>query len=274
MKRWSAAVAAVVFASVSVHADVTIKSRITVEGGPPGASAAGPIEMVMQIKGMKSRTDMDAMGQKTIIIADMAARKVYMLNPTARTAQEIESAAPIDKAAAAAAAASVDASVKPTGQSRVINSWSCDEYTLKMSMSMADLAGAQMGQMPPEAAEMMKGLSMAMDGSIWVAKNGPGAAEFAAFTRAALAANLSAVLSGAANKSNPGLDRLMAATSQAQGLPCLTEMNMTVDGTGPIADMMKQSGAVKTSVTTTSISTDALAADLFAVPADYKIVKQ
>lgn len=269
MRRWSAAIAAVVFASVSLQADVTIKSRITVEGGPPGANAGGPIEMVMQIKGMKSRTDMDAMGQKTVIIADMAARKVYMLNPATKTAQEIDSAAVVEKAGAAMP--ELDASVTPTGQSKAINSLSCDEYRIKMSMNMADIVGTQV---PPEAVEMMKGLTMAMDGSIWVAKEGPGAAEYVAFSKAALAANLSGVLSGAANKSNPGLEKLMAVTSQAQGLPCLTEMNMTVDGSGPVADMMKQSGAVKTSVTTTSIATDALAADLFTVPADYKIVKQ
>ena len=269
MKRLSAAVAAVMFASVALQADVTIKSTITVEGGPPGASAGGPIAMVMQIKGMKSRTETDAMGQKTVIIADMAARKVYMLNAAAKTAQEIDSTGTPGKLPAAMPA--IDASVKPTGQSRDINGMRCAEYALKMSMSMADLAGAQV---PPEAAQMMKDLTMAMDGSIWTAKDGPGAAEYAAFIKAALAANLSGLLSGASGKSNPGLERLMAATSQAQGVPCLTEMSMTVDGTGPVADMMKQSGAVKTLVTTTAIETDTLAADLFAVPADYKIVKQ
>ena len=268
MKRWSAAVAAVVFASVSLHADVTIKSTITVEGGPPG-SETRPMNMVMRIKGTKSRTEMDAMGQQTVIIADMAARKVYLLNAAAKTAQEVDATATIEKAAGAMP--DTDASVKPTGQSRAINSMNCDEYSLKMSMSMADIAGAQM---PPEAAEMMKGLTMAMNGSIWVAKSGPGAAEYAAFTKAALTTNLMGMLSGAGKQSNPGLERLMSATSQAQGLPCLTEMNMTVDGTGPIADMMKQSGAIKTLITTTGIDTDALAADLFAVPADYKIVKQ
>lgn len=266
MKRSLAAIAAVVFASVAVHADVTIKSTISVAGGPPGATGAGPMEMLMQIKGLKSRTEMTVMGRETVIIADLETDKVYMLNVADKTVQMMNAAS-----VPAAAVPKIDAAIKPTGQSRPINNLTCQEYALEMTMSMAEAAGAQM---PPEAAEMMKGMNMAIDGSVWVAKKGPGAEEYAAFSKAAIDSNLASVLSGAAGGGrNPGMERLMSVSSQAQGLPCLTEMNMTVEGSGPMADMLKQAGPVKTTVETTSISTDPLPADLFEVPADYKTIK-
>jgi hypothetical protein len=270
MKRSLAAIAVVVCASVALHADVTIKSTISVQGGPPGASGAGPMDMVMQIKGMKSRTAMTMMGQETVILADLAGRKVYMLNVGAKTVQELS---PTSEAAAKAAGAvgNLDAAITPTGQKRAMNSMTCEEYALEMTMSMAEAAGSQM---PAEAAEMMKGLNMAIAGSVWVSRQGPGAEEYAAFSKAAIDANLASLLSGAAGARNPGMEKLIAASSQAQGLPCLTEMTMTVEGSGPMADMMKQAGPVKTSVKTTSITTDPLAADLFEVPASYtKVTK-
>lgn len=266
MKRWFAAVAAVVFASVSLHADVTVTSILSVEGGPPGASARGPMQMVMRVKGMKSRTEVDVMGQPTVIISDLAARKIYTLNTAAKTVTVIDATSPATTPAGAPALA---ATIKPSGQSRSIIGLTCDEHLLEMTIAMAEMSGAQM---PPEAAEMMKGLTMAIDGSIWVAKTAPGAAEYAAFTQAAVDANLVSLLSGAPGKPNPSMERLLTAIAQAQGLPCLTEMNMTVKGTGPVADMMRQAGGMKTSITTTSISTDAIPDELFAVPADYKTV--
>ena len=271
MRRCVAALAAVLLVvSVSVHADVTIKSTVSIEGGPMGGATPGPMNQVTRIKGLKSRTDIEGPAQSTVIITDMAAKKVYMLNATAKTVQVFDSgaAAPVGSADAIS---NLDVTVTPTGQSRAINSLTCQEHSFAMDMEMAQMAGEQM---PPEAAQMMKGMTMVLKGSIWAAKDGPGAAEFAAFSKAAVELNLAGVLSGGVpGKTNPALQRLMAATAKASGLPCLTEMNMTVDGAGPLADMMRQSGAMKTTVKTTSVSTEALADDLFVVPADYKITK-
>jgi hypothetical protein len=269
MKRCVAALAAVLLVvSVSVHADVTIKSTVSMEGGPMGGATPGPMNQVTRIKGLKSRTDIEGPGQSTVIITDMAGKKVYMLNATAKTVQVFDSGAP---AGSADVISNLDVTVTPTGQTRAINSLTCQEHSFAMDMEMAQMAGAQM---PPEAAEMMKGMTMVLKGSIWAAKEGPGAAEFAAFSKAAVELNLAGVLSGGVpGKTNPALQRLMAATAKASGVPCLTEMNMTVDGAGPLADMMRQSGAMKTTVKTTSVSTEALADDLFVVPADYKITK-
>jgi hypothetical protein len=271
MKRLFAAVAAALMVSVSLHADITINSTVTIEGGPMGAQTPGPMTQVMRLKGMKSRMEMDGMGRSMVLIADMATKKVYLLDAATKTAQVLDSALAVP-AGAGDTMPQMDASVTPTGQSRSINQMSCQEYSFTMTMNMAEMAGAQL---PPEAAEMMKGMTMAMKGSIWAAKDGPGAREFAAFSKAAVDLNLGNLLAGGVpGKTNPAMQRLVEATARASGVPCLTEMNMTVQGEGPMADMMRQSGAMKTTVKTTSVSTETLPDDLFAVPADYKITKQ
>jgi hypothetical protein len=271
MKRFFAAIAVALMVSVSLHADITINSTVTIEGGPMGAQAPAPMTQVMRMKGMKSRMEMDGMGKSMVVIADMAAKKVYLLDAATKTVQVFDSGTPMP-AAAADMASHMAASVTPTGQSRSINEMTCQEYAFTMSMDLAEMVGAQM---PPEAADMMKGMTMDMKGSIWAAKDGPGAKEFAAFSKAALDLNLGNVLAGGVpGKTNPAMQRLMAATSKASGVPCLTEMNMTVQGEGQMADMLRQSGAMKTTVKTTSVSTAALSDDLFVIPADYKVSKQ
>jgi hypothetical protein len=48
---------------------------------------------------------------------------------------------------------------------------------------------------------------------------------------------------------------------------------MNIEGTGQMADMMKQMGSMKITTRVTAISTDALPDDLFTVPAGYTMVK-
>jgi hypothetical protein len=48
---------------------------------------------------------------------------------------------------------------------------------------------------------------------------------------------------------------------------------MTIEGTGQMAEMMKQMGAMKITQKVSSITTDAIADDMFKVPAGYTIVK-
>ena len=129
------------------------------------------------------------------------------------------------------------------------------------------------GRMPPETAAMMQGMTMVMAGSMWVAKDVPGAAEFVAFQKAAASANLAAAAASASGVSVPGLDRMMKAMGSLDGMTYLTEMTMTIDGTGQIADMMKQMGPMKITTKTTSVQGDALSDDLFKIPEGYTVVK-
>ena len=137
-------------------------------------------------------------------------------------------------------------------------------------MSMAEAGGAQM---PPEAAEMLKDLTMIMKGSIWVAKDAPGAAEYLAFQKALAKSDLSSAALKASGVSLPGMDKLMKAMSSLEGVAYLTVMDLTVDGSGQIADMMRQMGAMKVTTKVTSISADAIGDDQFKIPEGYTVVK-
>ena len=129
--------------------------------------------------------------------------------------------------------------------------------------------------MPPEAAAALKDVRILMNGVSCVANDGPGAAEYATFQKAASAQALDWVLKGGAPGAQPqGMDKVLAAAGSAPGIPYLTEITMSFEGTGPMVDMMKQMGAMKMTQKTTKVSTDLLTDDIFTVPADYKIEKK
>ena len=70
------------------------------------------------------------------------------------------------------------------------------------------------------------------------------------------------------------MDKLMAAASAVQGVPCLTELTMAFEGTGPMVDAMKQMGPMKMVQKTTTISVDPVPESVFVVPEDYKVEKK
>ena len=53
----------------------------------------------------------------------------------------------------------------------------------------------------------------------------------------------------------------------------LTEINLTVEGTGQMAEMMQQMGPMKVTTRVTSVNTDPVAEDLFKVPEGYTVIK-
>ena len=68
-----------------------------------------------------------------------------------------------------------------------------------------------------------------------------------------------------------GLDKLMAVSASAPGLPYLTEVTMTFEGSGKMADSLRQMGPLKMTQKVVSISTDAVSDDLFKVPEGFTI---
>ena len=79
-------------------------------------------------------------------------------------------------------------------------------------------------------------------------------------------------------KGNPGQAKAMAEMykqfAAIGGIPYETEMNMKMGGDGPMAGMMAKMGSMSAISTVESVETGALAADLFAPPAGYKIKEQ
>jgi hypothetical protein len=266
MKHLLATAFVILFCTAALRADVTITMVTSVQGGMTamaGGNTPTPT-MTTRIKGRKARVDVDVMGQTITSLADLAAKQVLMLHADTKTAQVIatsDGSIPLPK---------VGATFTPTGNSKTIDGISCDEFTFTMTMSMAEMAGNS--QMPPQAAEMMKDLQMAMNGSVWMTKTAPGAAEYVAFHKAAIEANLGAILTGGMS-SLPSMEKAMQTFRGGEGIPYLTEMTMTVDGTGQIAEMMRQAGPMTVTTKVSKISIETIADDVLTLPADYKVVK-
>lgn len=277
MKRWLTTVLAVAICSAVLRADVTVVQTTSVEGGM-AAMAGGAntsTKMTVRVKGMKSRTEMSVGPMSVITIVDVAAKQVIVLRPDQKTAMVVSNVTPGTTSTATTTApavtVSMDASIKPTGKSQVIDGIKCDEYIFTTTMDMAGFGGAKT---PPEAAAMLQGMQMNMAGSLWVSKDVPGAAEYIAFQKAAAGSDMAAAAASAAGISMPGMDKMVKAMGSIDGLAYLTEMTMNVEGSGQIAEMMKQMGAMKVTTKTNSVSADPINDDLFKIPEGYTVVKQ
>jgi hypothetical protein len=277
MKRWVSTLAAVLVWSAAVRADVTMVQSMTIEGGMAQMAAAAGGNMspsvTTRLKGTKMRTEVAAGPVNIVTILDTAARQVIVLQEAQKTATIASAQSPaLPPGTPPAAGPSIDSAVKPTGKSQVIDGVKCDEYAFNTTM---DMSAMSMGtQMPPEAAAMMKGIKIVMAGSMWVAKDVPGAAEYIAFQKAMESGDMASAASSMTGVNVPGMDKMMKAMAGLNGLTYMTEMTMTMEGEGQVADMMRQMGPMKMTSKVSSINTEALSDDLFKVPEGYTIVKQ
>lgn len=269
MRRSVATAAMAALCMAPLGADVTVTQTTTIEGGVAAAMQGAPPKVVMRIKGSKMRSDIEIMGQTTTMIVDVATRQTTVLNPATKTAQIISA-----EAAAAAmpdTLPKMDVSFKATGQSRPIEGAQCDEHTFTMKMELSELGSG--GQMPPEAMAMMKDVHMMVNGSVWIAKSGPGTADYLGFQKAAIAANLGSVLTGMGQQKG-GIDKMLAAATSAPGLPYFSEITTSFAGTGAMVQMMQQMASMKITQKVTSVTTDAIPDSMFQVPADYQVEKK
>jgi hypothetical protein len=283
MKRWLVTTLAVLVCSAALGADVTIVQTTTVEGGMAAMAASSGAnmspKMTTRLKGSKSRTDVEAGPMTVTTIVDLAAKQMIILRADQKTAL-VTSVTPPAAATTTAETTTaapkitlpkVDGAITPTGKSQVIDGIKVEEYAFTTRMNMADMSGPKM---PPEAAAMMQGVTMSMAGSMWVAKDVPGAAEFMAFQKSAAAGDMAMAAMGASGMNVPGMEKLVKAMAEVQGLTYLTEMTMSIEGTGQFAEMMKQMGPMKITTKVNSVSTDAVSDDLFKVPEGYQVIKQ
>lgn len=271
MRKWFVTLAIFTGSLVPLGADVTIIQTITHErpagAGGPAATSPQPLPTsTMRIRGMKARSDFDLDGQTITAITDLEQRQVILLDSRTKTVQVVtpESA---NAGAGGVTVRNIDVSFRGTGKSRVVDGVKCDEHSFTIKLAMVEMGGQ--AQVPPEAAAMMKDVKMVMNGSVWLAKNVPGAAEFIAFNKLALASGLLPAVSGLVEMKPGqwgGLDKLMAASASAPGLPYLTEVMLTFEGSSQMADVLKQMGSMKMIQKVVSLSTDAVSDDLFKVP--------
>jgi hypothetical protein len=279
MRRWFVAAAVVFTCVVRVSADLTITTSTSVEGGMAAATAGAPMpKIVTKIKGTKARTDIEMNGSLTTTIVDLTSKQMIMLRHDEKTAQTLDPNAAVPGGKPGMTMPKIDTSVKATGQKRDINGVPCTEYAVTMTMDMTSMGGRS--DMPPEASAMFKGLTMKMSGSAWVAKDAPGAAEYATYQAAAAKVAIGALAGGGGAGSGgfggglpQGMEKLIAGFAEAPGIPYLTELTMSMSGNSQVAAMMNQMGQMKIISRVTDVSTAALADSLFVVPDGYKVIK-
>ena len=262
MKRLAlVALVALVVSVAPASADVTLKSS----SSGKGLGMGGDMTTVTYIKGNKMRTDA-VMGDRTIsMIFDVDAQRLYSFDSKKKEADAWDMQAFGANMNQSVDTAGIKSSIKPNGQTKQIAGKAAAGYD--MEMSVPAMMGGKGG---------MK-MTMLLSGPIWIVKGAPGTAEYINFYKGA--AEKGWIFSDPRGaKGNPGQAKAMAEMykqmTAAGGIPYEQEMSFKMTGDGPMAGMMAKMGNMSMTTTVTSVETGTLAADLFAVPAGYKVKEQ
>ena len=262
MKRLAfVALVAFVASVATAAADVTVKSS----GSGKGLGVGGDMTTTTYIKGNKMRTDA-VMGDRTIsMIFDVDAQRLYSFDSKKKEADAWDMQAFGSNMNQSVDTAGIKSSIKPNGQTKQIAGKAATGYD--MEMSVPAMMGGKGG---------MK-MTMLLTGPIWIVKGAPGTAEFINFYKGAVEKGwIFSDPRGA--KGNPGQAKAMAEMyrqlAATGGIPYEQEMNFKMSGDGPMAGMMAKMGNITMTTTVTSVETTPIAADLFAVPAGYKVKEQ
>jgi hypothetical protein len=234
-------------AAPAAFADVTVTMTVSMNAGQVSMESTA----VTAIRKLKARTDTTVMNQSTSIFVDVEAKQQLMVNHQAREIAPFDLKAMMAAAPVALGEAAV--SFKPTGQTKTVLGRSCAGYALEATVPIT-IGGESM--------------TMTVSGTAWVAADGLGVEEFKVYSRAAAAAGLlSSPVAASAPQAGAFADMQKAAAEA--GIPCEQEFRMSVSGSGEIARMMGQMGAMTMSMKVTAISTDPIPDSTFALPEGY-----
>jgi hypothetical protein len=256
MKQAFAIPAVLAVLTAPVAADLTLTSQVTGEGLAKTATG----QTVTYVKGLKMRNDSNAGGRSTSTLIDIEGQRMISLHHDKKEAQVFEMST-LREGMGQALQTAPAASVTPNGETREIAGRQCDGYDMSVTMGMT---------VGPD-----KSLKMTMSGPVFIAKGAPGTEDLQRFYTAA--AERGFVMSDpqsakAAPQQAQGMTELYRKIAEIGGVPYSMQMSMTVDGSGPMADMMsKMMGNMSFSNTVVSANTDAIGDDIFEIPAGYTV---
>jgi hypothetical protein len=246
MRRLLFVLAALVLPAAVASADVTVKMSMSVNGAQ--VTIAGTT--TSSAKGTKFRVDTEMSGQNLTILSDSATKEQWKIDHVAKqiepfTAQAAMASLPV-------AFGEPKASVTANGQTKEILGTSCQGYTVDVTIPMT-VAGET--------------VVLRMSGPAWIAKEGAGVAEFMAAQKAFsdLGMSTSPMAQGPQAKGMAELARVLGAA----GVVMEQENQMTMEGTGQMAQMMGQMGGMTVTTKVTAISTDPIPDSTFAFPEGY-----
>jgi hypothetical protein len=245
MKRFALVLVVLALMAPPAFADVTVTMSVSITG-PMAADGT----VIQFLKGAKARSDAKMMGQDVSILVDAATRQQWMIN---HTTKQIE---PINPQQALAGMpitfGDTKVSVTATGQTKEILGRVCQGFNIEASVPMT-LGGET--------------LTMKLSGPAWIAKDGPGVAEYRAAEKVLADAGLSisALSQGPQAK---GMSEVAKALGDV-GLVMEQEIRMAMEGTGQVAQLMGQMGNMTMTLRVTAIATDPIPDEKFAIPAGY-----
>jgi len=243
------------------YADVTVKST----GAGKGMGMGGTMATTTYIKGNKMRTE-TVMGDTTrIMIFDVDAQRLYSFDSKKKEADAWDMQAFGSTIQSSVDTSGMKASIKPNGQTKQLAGKAASGYDMELTVP------ATMG-----GKEGMK-MTVILTGPIWIVKGAPGTAEYLNFYKGAVEKGwIFSDPRGA--KGNPGQAKAMAEMyrqlAATGGIPYEQETNIKMSGDGPMAGIFAKMGNISMTQSVQSVETGALAADLFAPPAGYKIKEQ
>ena len=246
MKRLLFVVVALVLSAAAASADVTV--TMTVSGAAGQIAISGTSTTLA--KGTKLRVDTEMSGQNTTILSDSATKQQWKID---HATKQIE---PLDVNAMAAALpvsfGDVKAVVTPNGQTKVILGRQCQGYMVEVTMPMT-MAGET--------------IVMKMSGPAWIAKDGAGVEELRAAqkTFSDIGLSTSPLAQGPQGKGLAEATKVLSAA----GVVMEQENQMTMEGTGQMAQMMSQMGAMTITTKVTAITTDPIPDAKFVLPEGY-----
>jgi opacity protein-like surface antigen len=261
MKRLALAALVVVAASAPAFADVTIKSTVTGKG----MGMSGTMATTTYIKGNKMRSDTVAGDTTRTTIFDVDTQKMITFDSKKKEADVYDMQRMAEDMAKNVTVSDMKATVTPNGKTRDVAGRSATGYDMEITLP-ATTGG-------PGGMKM----TVHLTGPIWVVKGAPGTQEYLAFYKNAVEKGWFFTDPRSA-KAQPGQAKAMAEVyrqlAATDGIAYEQEMNIKMSGEGPMAGMLARMGNISTTQTITSVDTAALAADLFAPPAGYKLKEQ
>ncbi len=254
------AIATLSLASPS-FADVTLKATMSGKGMGMG----GTTTATTYIKGNKMRSDTVTGDTTRTVIFDVDSQKMITFESKRKEADVYDMQKLSADISQNVDTTGMKTSIKPNGKTKQVSGHTAAGYDAEITVpaTMGGKGGMKM--------------TVILTGPMWIVKGAPGAAEYMNFYKTAVEKGWFFTDPRAA-KGSPGQAKAMAEMyrqlAATGGIPFEQEMNIKMSGEGPMAGIMSKMGNVTMTTTVTSVEAGALAADLFAPPAGYKLREQ
>jgi hypothetical protein len=242
------------FADVTVTTQTSGKASIINVGG----------EGVTRIKGKRQRNDQSVGNKMQALIIDIDNRRFVDLDDKKKSAR----VTPLDTIAdelQKVGVGTLDATLTKTSQTKTVAGFPCAVHDVRVSLPFSPTGSSGDGME----------LTMVMSGTVCLSSSVPGLADYQAFYRAAADSGFifgdpraAKSPTGAAQaKAYAALTRKMAEA----GMALESQINITAEGTSPMAGMFAKLAKSDITTTVTKVETGDLPADAFDIPAGYKV---